>query len=358
MRYLLFLLLSAGLSCSSTKDSVEKPYHHTENGFQNNHTIDKHGFGDFLRWQWDTIGKNQTRVEYQLDGNDPDFILNNRTEPTVTWVGHATFLIQFDGLNILTDPIFSERCSPFQWAGPKRTTPPGIDFENLPEIDIVLISHDHFDHLDEGTVVRMREKQPDNPPAYYVPLGIKAWFNDLEVENVTEYDWWDNEKHDNVLIHCVPAQHFSGRSLFNRNGTLWSGWVLQFESGYTMYFAGDTGYSPDFKNIGDRFGPMDLSFIPIGAYKPRWFMGPVHVDPAQAVKIHEDVQSKKTIAMHWGVFGLADEDMDEPPKLLKEARDSVGIEENEFFVMRHGQMINLNEEIEIKDPLADSVRVE
>jgi L-ascorbate metabolism protein UlaG (beta-lactamase superfamily) len=125
-----------------------------------------------------------------------------------------------------------------------------------------------------------------------------------------------------------------------------------------MYFAGDTGYSPDFKNIGDRFGPMDLSFIPIGAYKPRWFMGPVHVDPAQAVKIHEDVQSKKTIAMHWGVFGLADEDMDEPPKLLKEARDSVGIEENEFFVMRHGQMINLNEEIEIKDPLADSVRVE
>jgi N-acyl-phosphatidylethanolamine-hydrolysing phospholipase D len=313
-------------------------HNHTKTGFRNNYPIEIHGFSSLLKWQFSSIGKRGKILPFPVEKPDVEFIQQNRTKPQLVWVNHATFILQFEGVNILTDPIFSERCSPVQWAGPKRTTPPGLKIEELPQIDFIIISHDHYDHLDVESILAIQEKQKDNLPTWFVPLKIKAWFEELGVKNVVELDWWDKTEFAGWDIHCVPAQHFSGRGMTNRDGTLWAGWVL-IKNDFRFYFAGDTGYSPDFKEIGERLGPFDLSCIPIGAYQPRWFMGGVHVDPIEAVEIHKDVKSKLTVGMHWGTFPLADEDMDEPPRILKEALQKNGLSENEFIVLKNGESI-------------------
>jgi len=313
-------------------------HHHTENGFKNNYPIEEHGFSSLLKWQFSSIGKRGKILPFPVEKPDIGFIQNNKSEANLVWINHATFLLQYDGFNILTDPIFSERCSPVQWAGPKRTTDPGMQISELPKIDFIIISHDHYDHLDVESILAIQEKQKENPPKWFVPLKIKAWFEEIGVTNVEELDWWDKSTFADFEIHCVPAQHFSGRGVTNRNGTLWAGWVI-VKNDFRFYFAGDTGYSADFKEIGERLGPFDLSCIPIGAYNPRWFMGGVHVDPDEAVEIHKDVKSKLTVGMHWGTFPLADEDMDEPPKKLKEALEKKGISEQEFIVLQNGGSI-------------------
>jgi L-ascorbate metabolism protein UlaG (beta-lactamase superfamily) len=256
----------------------------------------------------------------------------------VTYINHATLLIQAGGLNILTDPHFSERCSPVQFAGPKRVHSPGVPFEELPKIDVVLISHDHYDHLDLPTIEKLVKR---NQPQFFVGLGVKSRFN--HEANVTELDWWEStEVTQDLKIHFVEVQHFSGRLPWDRNSTLWGGFVIEL-AGHKIYFGGDSGYGGHYLRTYERFGHMDLSLLPIGAYAPRDFMGPVHVDPEQAVQAHQDLKSKKSIGMHFGTFQLTAEEIDEPLRLLKTETKKAGLAENSFITLKPGQSVELTE---------------
>jgi N-acyl-phosphatidylethanolamine-hydrolysing phospholipase D len=209
--------------------------------------------------------------------------------------------------------------------------------EDLPPIHAVIISHNHYDHLDEQTIERL-----GNQPTYFVPLGLSRWLKKRGAHRVIELDWWQSSSSAGLKFHSVPIQHFSGRTPFDRNKTLWSGWVIEGRKG-KIFFAGDTGYSPVFKEIGERFGPMSLSLIPIGAYRPRWFMKPVHVDPPEAVRIHQDIKSRQSIASHWGTFKLSLEPLGEPPHYLEKALKEAGIDRNEFVIMKFGETLSLSE---------------
>lgn len=232
----------------------------------------------------------------------------------VIWLGHSTFLIQAGGVNILTDPILSERASPVSFAGPARLAPMPYGFEDLPAIDAVLISHNHYDHLDKATI-----RQLGNGPHYYVPLGLKSWFIEqgIEAARISEMDWWQHQAGQGYRVTATPAQHWSSRSLFDRRKTLWAGWHIQL-SDWSLWFAGDTGYNPvQFRQIGQRFEDIDLALIPIGSYSPRWFMKPYHVNPQEAVQIHRDVGAAMSVGMHWSTFQLSAEALDEPRQRLQ-----------------------------------------
>jgi N-acyl-phosphatidylethanolamine-hydrolysing phospholipase D len=298
-------------SCSSTIELEENaPAHHRQDGTfvnSNGEAMTK-PFSDLIKWQReapDVTPINLPSVPPQLD------TLANPSAAQLTWIGHSTFLLQFDGLNILTDPIFSERASPVSFAGPKRTTPPAMTVEQLPPIDVVLISHNHYDHLDKPSVKALQAKQSDTPPRYYVPLGQKAWFDTLGITKVTELDWWTSAKVGDATVHAVPVQHWSSRSPFDRNKALWAGFVIDSPSLRTL-FVGDSGYSDDFKAIAQRLGKVDLALVPIGAYDPRWFMKSSHMNPEEALLVVQDVGAKRAIGMHWGTFALTDEPMAEP----------------------------------------------
>jgi len=253
----------------------------------------------------------------------------------VTWIGHSTFLLQHRGCNILTDPIFGD-CSPLPIGGLSRAAPPGLALEALPPIHDVLISHSHYDHLDLRTIRALgREVR------YWVPEKLSGWFRRRGFDNCHELRWWESAAlAEGMELHCVPAQHFSARGLFDRNRTHWCGWVLK-SAERSAYFAGDTGYCPHFLEIGQRFGGFDLSMLPIGAYNPRWLMQPMHLDPAQAVQVHLDTASRFSVACHWGTFRLTDEPMNEPPQLLRQELDARHIEPQTFRVMRFGESIDV-----------------
>jgi len=325
------------LMCAcSTTETVTLKKHHTSHGYVNNTPQESPAIGNMLEFAWESLTSDTRSFEYPIAKNDPHFLQHNTSEATITWIGHTTFLIQMGGVNILTDPHFSERASPVSWAGPKRYTPPGLSLAELPVIDIVLISHNHYDHLDLNSIRQLQTMQGTTPPLFYVPLGLKSWFENVDIKNVKEFDWWEQDTFKNFTVHSVPLQHYSSRTPWNRNESLWSGWVLEYNE-RKIFFVGDTGYSADFKDIGKRFGPMDLSLLPIGAYEPRQFMKSIHVNPAEAVKIHQDVRSRYSIGNHWGTFSLTTEDMDEPPKKLKEALQQANVSQSEFFVMQHGE---------------------
>eukprot|EP00242_Pyramimonas_sp_CCMP2087_P010164 CAMPEP_0198207690 /NCGR_PEP_ID=MMETSP1445-20131203/11120_1 /TAXON_ID=36898 /ORGANISM="Pyramimonas sp., Strain CCMP2087" /LENGTH=371 /DNA_ID=CAMNT_0043880817 /DNA_START=180 /DNA_END=1295 /DNA_ORIENTATION=- len=249
-----------------------------------------------------------------------------------TWIGHATCFVQMAGLNIITDPVFSERCSPSQSFGPKRYRQPPCQVSELPRIDVVVISHNHYDHLDLATV-----KQIGNRPRWFVPLGLKSWMNAQGITNVVELDWWETASvNSDLQVTAVPAQHWSNRINIDKNKSLWCGYV--FNSGFSrFYFAGDTGYCDVFKEIGRRFAPIDLAAIPIGAYYPRWFMSVQHVDPKEAVQIHQDVGARHSFGIHWGTFVLTREHYLEPPKLLADSAKASGLKDDVFFVLKHGE---------------------
>jgi len=266
--------------------------------------------------------------------NDGSILRSNQVTPTVTWIGHATLLVQFDSLNILTDPHWSDRASPVSFAGPKRLVPPGLRFEHLPPIHLILISHDHYDHLDLQTVRRLASL---HQPRFLVPLRLKQWFEEMQVPNVEELDWWDSQKIQDSDVTCVPVQHFSGRTLWDRNRRLWAGWAVQGNSGH-FFFAGDTGYYPDlFKEIGQRLGTFDLAAIPIGAYLPSYMMKFVHSTPEQALQILSDIGAERFLAMHWGTFDLADEPIGEPPKRLEAETHRLGLDPKRVWVMQPGE---------------------
>ncbi|RMD59675.1 MAG: MBL fold metallo-hydrolase [Nitrospirae bacterium] len=297
----------------------------------------------FLKWQWQRLWKHippANSYNFRLNNCDVAFLKENRDNYTATWIGHATILLQMEGKNILTDPHFSDRASPVPFFGPKRVVPPAIPIYELPFIDIVIISHDHYDALDKNSVINLYKRPNGEKTLFFVPLGLKRWFIHHGIHNVVELDWWEDYKIDNIVIAAVPAQHWSKRGLLSKNKTLWAGWVVYSET-FRFFFAGDTGYSPIFKEIGKRFGPFDLSAIPIGAYEPRWFMRNHHVTPEEALQIHIDVNSKRSIAIHWGTFILTDEPLDEPPKRLIKEMKRRSISEDEFLILKHGETLLL-----------------
>ena len=244
-------------------------------------------------------------------------------------------LLQVASYNILTDPHFSERASPVNFSGPKRMAPPGIPIDQLPHIDVVLISHNHYDHLDLATVKRLAA-QEGGPPMFVVPLGLEVWFKSAGITNVVELDWWDSVRLGSLDFHLVPVQHWSQRTLFDRNQSLWGGFFVKHHS-LSFVYTGDTGYSKDFSDIRARLGAPDIAAIPVGAYEPRWFMEKQHVNPAEAVQIHKDLGAKYSLGVHWGTFELTDESLDEPPIALAEARVMAGVSAERFFVTRIGE---------------------
>lgn len=248
----------------------------------------------------------------------------------VTWINHATLLIQVDGVNILTDPIWSSRCSPVQFLGPKRHRAPGLRFFDLPPIDIVIVSHNHYDHLDVGTLHRLRAT---HAPRIVTPLGNSLLLDRYGIRGAMELDWWRSVRIKGVDVTCVPAQHFCARALSDRDRTLWGGFMISTKSG-NAYFAGDTGWGEHFARIARRFGEIRVAMLPIGAYLPRWFMRPVHIDPAEAVEAHEILGARVSIPMHYGTFRLSDEGVDQPLDDLRCALEANGI--SNFTPVAHG----------------------
>lgn len=252
----------------------------------------------------------------------------------VMWVGHSTLLLSHLDLSILTDPQFSGRASPLSFLGPKRVTPSPVEIADLPRIDLVLISHNHYDHVDEASIRTIAKIQPS--VEFLVPLGLKPLLEPWGPKNITEFDWWQKAQRKGATIQPTPVQHWSKRTLFDRNKTLWSGWMLQWND-FSFYFAGDSGYSDDFKETARRLGSPDLAAIPIGAYEPREFMKSAHVNPEEAVKVFNDLGAKKAIGIHWGTFKLTLEPMTEPPLRLQKALKNSGVPEEKFRVLSHGE---------------------
>lgn len=316
--------------------------HHSAAGFINPWPglQSEHGFADVFKWY---RGRPESSPRYReslgrFPLREPDrTVLDSPGEGLqLTWLGHASFLVQLGGFNILTDPHLGERASPVSWAGPRRITAAPLSADQLPPIDVVVISHNHYDHLDKGTVLAL-----GNGPAWYVPLGLKNWLNDQGITHVVELDWWQESTLPGGLsVTCLPARHFSSRTLWDRDKNLWAGWWLE-AAGRRVYFAGDTDYGPHFAAIGRRLGPPDVALLPIGAYRPRWFMAPVHVDPAEAVQAHRDLGAERSIAMHWGTFILAAEPVDEPPRLYRAAAESAGLSPDQAVLLEHGQTLVL-----------------
>jgi N-acyl-phosphatidylethanolamine-hydrolysing phospholipase D len=308
--------------------------------FTNSQPQPKHGLLDILRWQLGFGPTEQPEIPnnslppYQPESCQPDLstaLPNDRVR--LTWIGHSTFLIQHRGRNLLTDPIFGN-CQPIPSARLRRAAPPGIALAELPPIHDVLISHCHYDHLDAPAI-----KALGDGPDYWLPSGLSPWFHRRGLRRCRELAWWDSAPLAGGLeIHGVPAQHFAARSPFDRDRTHWCGWVLRSPS-RTIYFAGDTGYCPTFKEIGERFGSIDLALIPIGAYRPRWIMQSIHVNPQEAVQIHLDVRARQSIASHWGTFRLTDEPLNEPPALLRQALANQSLPPEQFRTLRFGESI-------------------
>lgn len=333
IRLLATVLAAAVVGACANEPMNDQPAHHTDDGFRNNYGSPVKGFGlDFLAFLWELQTGDWEPVDVERVAPELEFLHANREQATATWLGHASFLIQLGGRNILTDPILSERASPLPFAGPTRLQAPGIALQDLPPIEVVVISHDHYDHLDLPTLEKLQER---DAPLLVVPLGLGEWLRDRGFEKVAELDWWQRQETAGLRVHAVPVQHFSGRGLRDRNQRLWAGYVLEAD-GLRVFFAGDTGYSPDFADIGARFAPIDLALIPIGAYEPRDFMKPVHVNPEEAVRIHQDVGARQSIGMHWGTFRLTTEPLDEPPRRLARALDEAGIDAERFVTIPLG----------------------
>ena len=259
--------------------------------------------------------------------NDGAFLRENaqHSEPTITWVGHATLLVQTDHVTFLTDPIWSDSPSPISFAGPRRFVPPGLAIEDLPPIDFVIISHNHYDHLDLPTLEALAERNPET--RFFVPLGNAELLRKNGIEAVEEFDWGDSTQHGDVTIHCLPAQHWSKRGLGDDRKALWSSWAVEGQQ-RKFYFSGDTGYFNGFSLVGEMHGPFDLAAVAIGAYEPSKMMRESHMNPEEAVRAAVDLKTRTAVAIHFGTFDLSDEPLDEPPRrfLAAAATSSLGVD--------------------------------
>jgi N-acyl-phosphatidylethanolamine-hydrolysing phospholipase D len=342
-----WLLAASGAPANPYYDAA-KP-HHTPEGFRNNYAgaLVKPA-SDLLRWKIDQLRERLPPPPAQptptVAADIARLAANTgpNAEASATWIGHATTLVQCGGLNVLTDPVFSERASPLPFAGPKRAQPPGVALAELPPIDVVVISHNHYDHLDRASVRQLNERAQGRT-LFLVPLGLKAWFEQQGIRNVIELDWWDTHVHGSVEFHLVPVQHWSQRTTGDRNRTLWGGWAV-FAPNLRWYFSGDAGYSRDFADTRDKLAShathgvlFDVALLAIGAYEPRWFMSQQHMNPAEAVQAHQDLAARQSIGVHWGTFELTDEPLDAPPRDLALARQAMGVTDDDFLVLKIGQ---------------------
>jgi L-ascorbate metabolism protein UlaG (beta-lactamase superfamily) len=299
--------------------------------FSNLRQVEHVGVTDFVRSDLAT-GRGRWRIVDEEPGPPPPTRVARGLR--VTFVGHATLLVQIDGLNVLTDPVWGERSSPVSFAGPRRYRAPGIRWEDLPPIDVALISHDHYDHLCAPTVRRLAA---EHDPRIVSGLGNGAFLSSLGARDPIELDWWQStELASGTKATFVPAQHFSGRGLRDRDTTLWGGLVLESPSA-RVYFAGDTGMGPHFAMIRERLGAPDLALLPIGAYRPAWFMRRVHVSPGEAVEAARILGARTSVGMHFGTFRVAFDGMDEPVNDLYTALDALGADAPEFWVLGHGE---------------------
>lgn len=324
---------------------TQTPHHTPDGRFRNPWPgSPEHGPGGM--WRWIVERAQKGRLFAKPAGTPPaptvpDIIYPRTDWDTfrITWVGHSSFLLQIDGLNVLTDPMWGERASPLTFLGPKRLVAPGIALEALPQIDVVLQSHDHYDHLCDATVRQLASHSPG--ATWCAPLGVGDQLRDRGVKHVVELDWYQSSPAGGSHVTCVPARHFAGRTITGRNATLWCGWVL-IAGRHRVYFVGDSGAHPDFGDIARRTGPFDVVLMPIGAYDPRWFMAPVHMNPEEAVAAHAAIAEAQSrvpvmVGMHWGTFVLTDERVDEPPARAAAAWRAAGFDERDLWIMRPGE---------------------
>lgn len=317
--------------------------------FRNRYPHGRPGLRDLLRWN-----RERRRLglpappKADLSPVPPDLerLRSGAPRGRVTWIGHSTLLVQMAGLNILTDPHFSAYAAPVPGLGPRRWQPPGLGLDELPGVDMVLISHNHYDHLDLPSVRALAARNPD--ALFAVPRGLEKWFaTRMPHAQVRSMDWDERLPADSgtgLEVCFVSVQHWSKRGLWDTDRSLWGGFAL-LSAGMRFFFAGDLGYSAACRDIGRLYGPFDLAAIPIGAYEPRWFMHNQHINPEEAVQVHRDIRSRRSLGIHWGTFhGITDEPLDQPPVDLAEARERAGLPPEEFFVLRHGQSVDILED--------------
>jgi N-acyl-phosphatidylethanolamine-hydrolysing phospholipase D len=348
LRWLALLALAGCTAVNPHFDPAKA--HHRPDGFANSDPAVVHAGqypwydvlwrnlrGDF-RPRAEPAGGYETFARQWSVPVDRALLMQRQDAPVLTWLGHATLLVQTAGLNILIDPQFSERAGPTAWLGARRHVPPPLAVEELPPIDLVLISHNHYDHLDRPTLERLRAA--GQRPRILVPLGLKAWFDKEGFGQVEELDWWDSRQFAALAIHFTPAQHWSRRTPFDTNETLWGGFVIERRSAgkpWRFIYTGDTGYSADFKEIRRRLGAMDYVAVPIGAYLPRDFMRPHHTNPDDALQIVLDLEAGQGIGVHWGTFALSQEAFDQPPQDLAAALAARGLPPERLQLFRHGE---------------------
>ena len=276
--------------------------------------------------------KRVNQVAVQPPPPDPTGIV-------LTFVGHSTFLIQTSAGNLLTDPVWAERAGPWGVVGPQRVRAPAIGLENLPPIDVILLSHNHYDHCDLKTLGALARRFE---PIVIAPLGNARLLQRAGLRRVEELDWWQRAITPPMPITLTLAHHFSARGPFDRNRALWGGFMIRVADRH-IYFAGDTAYAPLFREIRDRLGAPDLSLLPIGAYEPRWFMRSVHMNPAEAVQAHLDLRSAQSIGMHFGTFQLTTEGINEPLAALEDARKARNVSELQFRTLGFGESMRMSD---------------
>ncbi len=309
----------------------EFPKHFDGKHFYNPDAPQARGFLDLLRWKLTSRPEPSPNFIQDVEPSIPPASVEGSGLRT-TLVNHSTVLLQQRGSNILTDPIWSERASPLSWIGPRRKRRPGISWEHLPRIDTVLISHNHYDHLDLPTLRRLAAR---GNSTFIVPVGVARLLRSENIGPAHELDWGDTFQLPGCTIHCVPALHFSARGIYDRNLTLWCGYVIESQE-RRIYFAGDTAFGDHFAQIRERFGSPRLALLPIGAYDPRWFMSPVHMGPDEAVRAHEILGAETSIAIHHGTFQLTDESIDTPKKQLLAYAGN-----QKFVVLNNGQFADI-----------------
>jgi len=307
------------------------PKHFDGKRFYNPDAPQARGLLDVLRWKLTSRPEHSPRFIADVEQSIPPRRVDGGGLRT-TLVNHSTVLLQQRSLNILTDPMLSERASPLSWIGPRRRRTQGVSWENLPCIDAVLISHNHYDHLDLPTLRRLAARRDST---FIVPARGARLLHSENIGPVHELDWGESLALPGFTIHCVPALHFSSRGIYDRNKTLWCGYMIECQ-GRLVYFAGDTGFGGHFAQIREKFGSPRLALLPVGAYEPRWFMSPVHMNPDEAVIAHEILAAETSIAIHHGTFKLADEGLDTPKKRLIACapRES-------FLILENGQFADL-----------------
>jgi len=336
--FLCVFLLIGGCAGNKITNPYYDPYkaHHTPSGFRNVHVAERVKKRGLMYWAAHELFTRDERFVPEAVPVDMERIL--RPDPHVaqaTWIGHATFLLQYNGVNVLTDPVFSHRASPIPFLGPDRKVEAAIALKDLPKIDYVLVSHNHYDHLDAASVRGLRDA------VFYVPLGLKKWVEKRGVKKAFEMDWYDTDKtaYGDASPSCVtflPAQHFSRRSLWDGNKSLWGSWTARIGD-FRFFFGGDTAYMPEFAGVGARVGEVDLALVPVGAYEPREILKTVHATPEEAVKIGLHVGAKRILPMHWSTFRLTSEPMAEPGKRFRAEAERLGYDSATAPVVRIGE---------------------